>query len=292
LVNLRQNSNSLALLKNLSPKEASLVDNASGMYLRFRLGGTKFPPLIYYKIYTARNVMDLGAFAPRDYEKERVSMAVTTTHVHGSSEAKHRITEEHKQYWYRRQENNGWRAIADDSLMDAENEEMYIESAKKPEIYHHSKLVRQVDLVRKRKRKKLAWIKKMYKLGREQEEQGGNNTSTTTTTTTTTTGQHDPYTEIAEQLMQLDENSNDVFEVDWEDEADDLLQWTSDLDFENYQDAWLTAATTKPVDVYLRDQEASIALEMQQQTTTNILDHEDTTVEPPLPQQQQPRYRI
>jgi hypothetical protein len=27
----------------------------------------KFPPNIYYKIFTHRNVADIGAFAPRDY---------------------------------------------------------------------------------------------------------------------------------------------------------------------------------------------------------------------------------
>ena len=30
--------------------QAALVDAASGMHVRFRLGGTTFPPAVYYKV--------------------------------------------------------------------------------------------------------------------------------------------------------------------------------------------------------------------------------------------------
>jgi hypothetical protein len=36
--------------QSLNPMEAQLVDGASGLYVRFRLGGTMFPPVIYYKV--------------------------------------------------------------------------------------------------------------------------------------------------------------------------------------------------------------------------------------------------
>jgi len=55
------------LLKSINPSEASLLDAASRCHVRFRLGGTKFPPLIYYKIFSHGGVVDINAFAPRDY---------------------------------------------------------------------------------------------------------------------------------------------------------------------------------------------------------------------------------
>jgi hypothetical protein len=93
------------------------------------------------------------------------------------------------------------------------------ESAAKKMEFHHSKLVRQVDLLKSRKRKKLSWLKKMYKLG----GQNGN--------TDAPEQEDDPYTQTMKQLMAVDEKSDDVFKVDWEEEADDLLQWTENLNF-------------------------------------------------------------
>ena len=55
------------LLKSINPGEAFLIDAASRCHVRFRLGGTKFPPLIYYKIFSHGGVVDINAFAPRDY---------------------------------------------------------------------------------------------------------------------------------------------------------------------------------------------------------------------------------
>ena len=40
------------------------------MHIRFRLGGEHWPPIIYYKVFTHRNIADIGAFAPRDYNHE------------------------------------------------------------------------------------------------------------------------------------------------------------------------------------------------------------------------------
>jgi hypothetical protein len=46
------------------------MDKAAGIHVRFRLGGSIFPPSIYFKIYTHRPVCDVNAFAPRMYSKE------------------------------------------------------------------------------------------------------------------------------------------------------------------------------------------------------------------------------
>jgi hypothetical protein len=38
---------------------------------RFRLGGSKFPPTVFYKIFIHAPVIDINAFAPRDYTKHK-----------------------------------------------------------------------------------------------------------------------------------------------------------------------------------------------------------------------------
>jgi hypothetical protein len=59
------------LLRSIIPMEADFLDRASGIHIRFRLGGAVFPPKIYYKIYTHRPLCDINAFAPRNYSTER-----------------------------------------------------------------------------------------------------------------------------------------------------------------------------------------------------------------------------
>jgi len=39
--------------------------------VRFRLGGSKFPPTIYYKIFIHNPVQDINSYAPRDYSYEK-----------------------------------------------------------------------------------------------------------------------------------------------------------------------------------------------------------------------------
>jgi hypothetical protein len=52
----REQGDPKALLKCINPAEAALVDAAAGVHVRFRLGGTTFPPLVFYKVYTHRPV--------------------------------------------------------------------------------------------------------------------------------------------------------------------------------------------------------------------------------------------
>ena len=57
----------MELLKSINPQEAGLLDAASRCHIRFRLGGHKFPPIIYYKIFSHGGIVDINAFAPRDF---------------------------------------------------------------------------------------------------------------------------------------------------------------------------------------------------------------------------------
>jgi hypothetical protein len=101
----------MELLKSINPAEASLLDAASKCHVRFRLGGTKFPPLIYYKIFSHGTVVDINAFAPRDYMSLKKDVGKQSINVHFDKP-------ENDQHdgWYMRFENNGWRPINDKVL--------------------------------------------------------------------------------------------------------------------------------------------------------------------------------
>lgn len=123
LIDFRQRGTPATLLRSINPAEAQLAEAAAGLHVRFRLGGSTFPPLIFYKIYTHRPVTDIGAFAPRDYVEEKkpkptVEIGEDFTipeellecfHMDGS----HRTTRRQDVGWYLRQDSNGWRPIAE-----------------------------------------------------------------------------------------------------------------------------------------------------------------------------------
>jgi hypothetical protein len=81
------------LLKAVLPRESMLLDPSMQVHVRFRLGGERFPPSIYYKIFTHGAVCDLGAFAPRNYAAERLGAP------------------RREEDFYCRSENNGWRPL-------------------------------------------------------------------------------------------------------------------------------------------------------------------------------------
>jgi hypothetical protein len=104
------------LLKSINPLEAKLFDAASNIHLRFRLGGDRFPPLIYYKIFTHGSVVDIGSYAPRNYAKikrniKREQIDMTQVNKAYPLTEEQLETEINEAGWYVRQENNGWRPV-------------------------------------------------------------------------------------------------------------------------------------------------------------------------------------
>ena len=106
------------LLKSINPLEAKLFDAATNIHVRFRLGGERFPPLIYYKIYTHGAVCDVGSYAPRNYAKIKRDIKREQINISMVNEMKP-LTEEQLEAeineagWYVRQENNGWRPVCE-----------------------------------------------------------------------------------------------------------------------------------------------------------------------------------
>mmetsp|Transcript_64488 Transcript_64488/g.127502 ORF Transcript_64488/g.127502 Transcript_64488/m.127502 type:complete len:594 (+) Transcript_64488:86-1867(+) len=154
----RRSGDPYLLLRSILPREAMLLDPAMQVHVRFRLGGSKFPPSIYYKIYTHGAVVDVGAFAPRNYAAER--------------RAKEALPPEYS--WYEREENNGWRPLISRLAVRAErmhpggddgkDEVERATSTTKILNFQPTRLRRRQDLERRRKKRTVEWMQKLYGL--------------------------------------------------------------------------------------------------------------------------------
>ena len=126
----------MQLLKSINPAEAGLLDAASRCHIRFRLGGERFPPLIYYKIFTHGGIVDINAFAPRDYMKMKRELKKDEIHITFD-----KPENDNFDGWYQRIERNGWRPISDKVLTPQDKVEL--ESNKKPKAFHFNPILRQ-----------------------------------------------------------------------------------------------------------------------------------------------------
>lgn len=135
-----------------------LLDPAAKCHIRFRLGGEKFPPLIYYKIFTHGPLCDIGAFAPRDYmkikaNKKKEVIDIKFDKVHDNTK--------NANGWYERIENNGWRPISDKILTPFDSVE--IRTAQRRKKFHHDLLKRRKQTAAEKRKKKLKWLRKLYR---------------------------------------------------------------------------------------------------------------------------------
>eukprot|EP00736_Rhodelphis_marinus_P011497 Rmarinus@m.17561 len=211
LIKFREMGDPALMLRSINPREASLLDSAAGIHLRFRLGGHEFPPVIYYKIYTHSPLVDLGSFAPRDYANYKPP---NPRQRHNKVDYR----QESMETWYKRIENNGWRPMS--KRLFCESDPVTVSSSKKPVFVHHIRAVRREELIRRRKKKKVEWLRKIYRAGMMSDRAktaGGS----------------------AE-----DDDDDGASDIDWDMEADELLQWSENLDFEAYHSNWATLATS------------------------------------------------
>lgn len=226
LINFKNRGDPSSMLKCINPREAELLDAASGVHIKFRLAGEKFPPNIYYKIFTHRNIVDVCANAPRDYT-QAVAKRFPAEYIHNKGNS---MEGDDRSGWYQRWENNGWRLVSDRVMRRVDQDPVVYESTLKKELFSHDKVVRRQDLERKRKRKKLEWMKKMYKEGRLKARQGEN----------AETGHM--VRSVAAGIMAItDRQGHDAVE-DWE--VDELLEWTNGLNFDKYLFDWKEVATS------------------------------------------------
>ncbi|XP_023371844.1 uncharacterized protein C11orf65 homolog [Otolemur garnettii] len=218
LIALRRQGEPQQIVKYINPKEAELLDAAAGVYVRFRLGGVKFPPGIYYKIFTHRHIEDLCANSPRDYTKLPAKSISRNRSNH--------LQEEDHSGWYHRIENNGWRPVSDRFWRSTDSVE--VENKKESE-FHFSKLKRREDLEKKRKIRKIEWMKQMYYAGSLQAK--SRDLKTLGFIHTATKG-----------LIRAIEDGGIDSVMEWE--VDELLNWTNTLNFDEYIANWKEIATS------------------------------------------------
>lgn len=224
--------------------EASLIDKASNLQIRFRLGGNvlptqKFPPLIYYKIFVVHGVCDVNSFAPRDYTEVRKISHKTTVNMTFETEEVKKATEG----WYQRADNNGWRPITDNVLAPFDSVESA--TAKKVRVYHFSKTKRAELTAIERRKKKLKWLKKLYFDAKRSDEADAEKTRMLEGGLTHSGGEkveENPFGNP--QLLEMGDGEFEAY-------VDDLLEWSETLDYDKYTENWRQIATSAPSNVQL-----------------------------------------
>lgn len=247
------------ILAAINPREAALVDPASRLRLKFRLGGLTFPPQIYYKIFVHAPVCDVNSFAPRDYKTEKVISE--KAHQIQCSEGE-KVAQKTKKIllkssysaWYTRIENNGWRPVNVKTLKEAEDDAINqltknrIQSIKPKQGYGGGAIGAKSIAYTKPQKKQLSelnkkmrrrqWLMKLYTGGfacTYQTEEG---------TDTVSFNEETKYGSIKQSCLPSEE------------EVEQLLEWSSTLDFDQYVDEWEHVGTSgimEPPSPYLRD---------------------------------------
>ena len=241
------------LLRAINPSEAGLFDAASGVHVRFRLGGSAFPPTIYYKIFTHRPVSDVGSFAPRAYTrasrpparaaKDRGTPARAQEALLRVGRAEFRATVRDDRSggagWYVRRENNGWRAVATQGLEDAGAGPAAgdAEDARE-QPFHWSRLQRTRDVRHARKERKRRWMQRLYSAGTAKEHGAA--------------GAGGGPEERSFDGERAAGSAGDREGAGAEGgggaspDLDGLLEWCEDLDYDAYIESWASLATSAP----------------------------------------------
>ncbi|XP_072307420.1 protein MFI [Eucyclogobius newberryi] len=209
LIGLCHHGDPQMILKTVNPREGELLDAAAGVFIRFRLGGTTFPPSIFYKIFTYRPIADLCASSPRIYAKLPNRQSEPANETEAAQAGR-----------YQRSENNNWRLYR--NMLVPKSESAECDDEKKVD-FRYTKLQRRQDLVRWRKKKKIEWLKQMYSRGRLEAASLVDNSK-------------------QEVVNRLEKNSEDI--MDWE--LNELLAWSDTINFEEYMTQWRCLACSQP----------------------------------------------
>ncbi|XP_053166970.1 protein MFI isoform X2 [Hemicordylus capensis] len=198
---------------------AEYLDGAAGIHIKFRLGGLKFPPSIYYKIFTHRPIVDLCASSPKDYAKLAAK--------------KGQPQKEDCSGWYKRIENNGWRLLST-RIWKFADPLTTVDNVRVKEI-QHCRLQKKQDMERKRKRRKIEWLKKMY-FGESLQAKTLDPSATVL------------IQRVTQGLFNTlgDEGIDNVME--WE--VDEVLKWTTALNYEEYIQQWKEIGTSSVSEGY------------------------------------------
>uniref|UniRef100_A0A673IPQ8 Uncharacterized protein n=1 Tax=Sinocyclocheilus rhinocerous TaxID=307959 RepID=A0A673IPQ8_9TELE len=201
LVSFHNQGDPRLLLRFINPAEANILDAASGALIRFRLGGPTYPPNIYFKIYTRAPIVDMCASSPKDYTQLKKP---APSQIH-NGRLMINDRDDHSG-WYQRVENNGWRILSLNKTYPT-----------KHSAFHHCKIRRRQDVARKKKIRKIEWMRKMYAEGLLQSHTEHSETALLV----------QKSTELMDSFEQIGPDS--VSEQD----VDELLEWTKALNFDD-----------------------------------------------------------
>ncbi|XP_073687331.1 protein MFI [Garra rufa] len=222
LVSFHNQGDPRLLLRFINPAEADILDAASGALVRFRLGGPTYPPNIYFKIYTRAPIVDMCASSPKDYTQKKPA----PSQIH-NGRLMINDREDHSG-WYQRAENNGWRILS--CKISVYEDPITQDTNVKKIQFHHCKIRRRQDVARKKKIRKIEWMRKMYAEG--------------------LLHAHTEHSETALLVQKSTESMMDSLEqiepdLVSEQEVDELLAWTKALNFDEYINEWRKLGTSK-----------------------------------------------
>ena len=135
---------------------------------------------------------------------------------------------EEQLFAYVRNENNGWRSVTLEVLTDADEDPTKRKIKNMHQRFHYSRQVRKEDKMIEKKQKKRKWMMKMYQEGLAKERPE-------VLAAAAGRGDH------GSMLSRLEVD----FEGDhWEEEAENLLEWSETLDFDSYLNDWTQIGTS------------------------------------------------
>ncbi|KTG46717.1 hypothetical protein cypCar_00029718 [Cyprinus carpio] len=209
LVSFHNQGDPRLLLRFINPAEANILDAASGALIRFRLGGPTYPPNIYFKIYTRAPIVDMCASSPKDYTqlKKPAPSQIHNGRLMISDRDDH-------SGWYQRVENNGWRILS--CKISVFEDPITQDTNVKKIQFHHCKIRRRQDVARKKKLRKIEWMRKMHAEGLLHAHTEHNETALLV----------QKSTELIDSFEQIGPDSVT------EQEVDELLEWTKALNFD------------------------------------------------------------
>ncbi|EFC38912.1 hypothetical protein NAEGRDRAFT_52840 [Naegleria gruberi] len=138
LIIFKERTHPYDILRAINPSESQLIDPSIGAFIRFRLGGKSFPPIVFYKVFLKKPIIDINSFAPRNYSGERKQLDLISTLTSNNLNnnninlnnngnivktmtfSNHRdvlATNWEFQDWYQREERNSWRPVSTNLLV-------------------------------------------------------------------------------------------------------------------------------------------------------------------------------
>jgi hypothetical protein len=230
------------MFKFINPKESKIIDKSLGLRIRFRLGGTQFPPTIFYKIFTHKRMVDMNSFSPRNYCSNETKKPIPKKLFLNTTGELEKLKKEDE--WYMREESNDWRPVLDVSFTMK-----VVETKAESSRFHYSKLTRKEDLVKRQKERQLVWMRKLYNLNNK-----GQGIKEDLVAEKPKVGWLDLQKGLTfddlksvrkpkkrDLNLDLDEIMRNIDELE---NHSELVNWTIALDFENYHSNWLNLATS------------------------------------------------